>query len=194
MKAYVDRKLFVHNLGHAVAAYVGYLKGPQMIYIWEAVARDDVRTAVFCAMGESAKALEWEYPGEFTPSDLGEHIADLVRRFGNKALGDTIYRVGRDLPRKLSPEDRLIGALRLDMKHDIEAPATMLGVAAAMLFRATDEEGNMYPADAEFVEKRLPRGPRVILSDLCQLNPRDARDLQMTDRVVAVYDELNKDN
>jgi len=33
IKAWVDRKLFIHNLGHATAAYLGFNKHPQATYI-----------------------------------------------------------------------------------------------------------------------------------------------------------------
>ena len=107
MRAYVDRKSFIHNLGHAVTAYLGYVRDPKLVYLWEAVARPDVQAVARAAMWESARALIREYPEEFTEANQDAHIEDLLRRFANRALGDTIFRVGRDLPRKLSPEDRL---------------------------------------------------------------------------------------
>ena len=30
MKAYVDRKSFIHNFGHALCAYLGYLEDPEL--------------------------------------------------------------------------------------------------------------------------------------------------------------------
>lgn len=191
MAAYVDRKLFIHNLGHAVAAYVGFLADPSMNFIWEAVERSEVRAAAEGAMSESAQALLREYPEEFTEQSLREHIEDLLRRFGNKSLGDTIHRVGRDIPRKLAPDDRLIGALRLDLKHDVDAPNTVRGIAAALLFRAGDEAGHLFPADAEFLEKWLPRGCRRILTELCRLNADDSRQLAAIGQIVAEFDGIN---
>jgi mannitol-1-phosphate 5-dehydrogenase len=171
MRAYVDRKSFIHNLGHAITAYVGYVRDPRMVYLWEAVERPDVREVAEGAMWESARALIREYPEEFTEANQREHIEDLLRRFANRALGDTIFRVGRDLPRKLSPEDRLVGALRLGLRHGLSAPNTLLGIAAALHFRAVDEEGRLHPADAQFVEEWIPQGPEKILTGVCALNP-----------------------
>jgi len=79
--------------------------------------------------------------------------------------------VGRDIPRKLSPEDRLIGALRISLKHGLEAPFTCLGIGAAMLFRATDEKGELFEKDREFAEKVYPRGVDHVLGHICQLRP-----------------------
>jgi len=38
MKAWVDRKLFIHNLGHAVISYLGHLYDRKFIYLYEALA------------------------------------------------------------------------------------------------------------------------------------------------------------
>jgi len=168
--AYVDWKLFVHNMGHAVTAYLGYITDPNMKYIWEAISNPHILKAVKRAMWESGEALIREYSSEFNRDDMKEYIDDLIRRFNNKALGDTIYRVGRDLPRKLSRNDRLIGAILLDAKHSISFTYTSLGVAAAFLFRGRDEDGKLYPADEIFVREIYPKGINYILSEVCGLD------------------------
>ncbi|HEY3417976.1 MAG TPA: mannitol-1-phosphate 5-dehydrogenase [Armatimonadota bacterium] len=167
--AYVDRKLFIHNLGHAAVSYLGYLEDSALTYLWEAMERPPVRDGARAAMQESARALLAAYPGEFTPAALQEHIDDLLRRFTNQALGDTIFRVGRDLPRKLSREDRVIGAMLFDRAHGIDFSATARIAAAALEFRGTDEHGRLAPTDAAFVDTHTPRGIAHILSDVCGL-------------------------
>jgi len=137
--AYVDRKLFIHNLGHAITAYLGYLTDPDNIYICKAISHEVVREIVEAAMWESGRALIREYPFEFDEGNQKEHIDDLIRRFGNAHLGDTIYRVGRDVPRKLGFNGRLVGAARLDLKHVIMPRYTALGIAAAFFFRAVEK-------------------------------------------------------
>ncbi|MDH7568838.1 MAG: mannitol-1-phosphate 5-dehydrogenase, partial [Armatimonadota bacterium] len=191
MRAYVDRKSFIHNLGHAVAAYVGYARDPKIVYLWEAVARPDVLEVARGAMWESARALIREYPEEFTEENQRAHIEDLLRRFANKALGDTLYRVGRDLPRKLSPEDRLIGALRLDLRHGISAPNTLLGIAAALHFRAVDDEGRLYSADAAFIAEWIPKGPEAILTGVCGLNPAVPAEAACIREITEAYRHLS---
>lgn len=168
--AYMDRKLFIHNMGHAVTAYLGYITDPNMKYIWEAISNPYIYGAVKKAMWESAEALIREYLEEFSKESMREYIDDLLRRFNNKALGDTIYRVGRDLPRKLSRNDRLIGAILLDAKHSIPFNYTSLGVAAAFLFRGRDESGKLYPADEYFAREIYPRGVDFILKEVCGLD------------------------
>ncbi|MCL5019241.1 MAG: mannitol-1-phosphate 5-dehydrogenase [Patescibacteria group bacterium] len=171
MKAYVDRKLFIHNLGHSMTAYLGYITNRGYYYIWEAIADRDVQDAVRSAMYESGNALIAEYPNEFTPANQQEHIEDLISRFGNAALGDTIYRVGRDLQRKLAPEDRLIGALRLEQKYNLPFSHALLGIATALLFRKEDETGKLFPRDDEFIKTVYPSGIPSVLQKISGFNP-----------------------
>ena len=190
MKAYVDRKAFIHNLGHAVTAYLGYLVHPEATFIWEVIEEKRIYQAAWSAMEESAQALIAEYPQEFNQENQKEHIEDLLRRFGNRALGDTIFRVGRDLPRKLSPDDRLIGALRLDAKHSISAPHTTLGTAAAMLFRAKGPDGQLSPEDQRFCQEVYPQGIDYLLETVCGLNPQSPQDRPLTDAIKKAHQFL----
>jgi len=170
MAAYVDRKAFIHNCGHAACAYLGHLADPGAVYIWEAVEKAEVQEAARRAMWESGRALIGCYPQEFDEANQHEHIEDLLSRFSNRALGDTIYRVGRDLPRKLSRGDRMVGALLMDAQEGVSAPATTVAAAAGFLFRATDEHGEMFSADARLAQEFAERGLDWALSEVCGLD------------------------
>jgi mannitol-1-phosphate 5-dehydrogenase len=124
-------------------------------------------------MWESASALIRRYPDEFDEANQRDHVEDLLSRFGNRALGDTVYRVGRDLPRKLSRDDRLVGALLLDAEEEIPAPAATLATAAGFLFRGADERKAMFPADEEFSNELERRGEKWALSEVCGLRGDD---------------------
>jgi len=172
MAAYVDLKIFVHNMGHAATAYLGYITDNDMKFIWEAIGNNHIRKAAQGAMWEAGRALIRKYPREFNEGNVKGHIDDLIRRFGNKALGDTIYRVGRDVPRKLSGNDRLVGALLLEKKHSVPSTLTTLAIGAATLFRARDDDGNLYPADKVFSEEIYPQGIDYVLERVCGLDPQ----------------------
>jgi mannitol-1-phosphate 5-dehydrogenase len=118
-----------------------------------------------------------EYPYEFDEDNQKEHIEDLIRRFRNVHLGDTIYRVGRDLPRKLGFDERLIGAARLDIKHQILPRYTALGIAAAFFFRAVDENGQLFANDKQFVENLQAHGMDHILQNVCGLDTSNHEEL-----------------
>jgi mannitol-1-phosphate 5-dehydrogenase len=178
MKAYVDRKLFIHNLGHAASAYFGYLAAPDMPLICEVLEIPEVRTRARAAMMQSADALCVEYPAEFDRPKLEDHVDDLLRRFSNRALGDSVYRVGRDLYRKLAREDRLVGALLLAARHGLPTEAIAPVVVAATQFRARDENGAFFPNDERFINEEVSLGLEAILTRVCGLSyahPVDAR-------------------
>ena len=127
---YIRRKLYVHNMGHAVAAYLGALRGDE--YIWQAMECDTIRRLVGDAMAESARALSAAY--NVPPAEVQAFADDLTIRFGNRALGDTVARVGRDLDRKLSAQDRMAGAIGLCREQGMPYCAIVAGLAAALCF------------------------------------------------------------
>ncbi|MBR3751020.1 MAG: mannitol dehydrogenase [Clostridia bacterium] len=125
---YIKRKLYIHNMGHAVCAYLGDLLHYE--YIWQAIDVVEVRNIVQNAMTESALALCRKYNMEFDGVVL--HITDLLQRFTNAALNDTCNRVGQDPARKLSPDDRLIGSISLAFSQGIVPAYIAVGAAAGI--------------------------------------------------------------
>ena len=143
---YVKRKLFIHNLGHATAAYLGLLKG--YTYIAEAMEDADILYMTASAMRESAAALNCENPGDKV--NLSRSIDSLLYRFSNKALGDTCARVAADPARKLGNNDRIIGALLNCESYRL--PATYIAAvaaAAALILEKTHSEKGDIPNLAE---------------------------------------------
>ncbi len=151
IKAWVDRKAFLHNLGHATAAYYGYSLHPEAVYMYEILDDPTVFRFTRRVMVQSAEILRKAYPGEFTASDLEEHIDDLISRFRNKALQDTIFRVGQDLPRKLGPDDRFMGSIHLATRFMMPYDLIIKAMTYGLFFRATDEEKNPFPPDSSFL-------------------------------------------
>jgi mannitol-1-phosphate 5-dehydrogenase len=153
--AYIDRKIFIHNLGHAATAYLGARAlardgAAPGTTIPQVLALPGVAAKVRRAMGESARALLAEYPGVFSGEELALYIEDLLSRFRNAALGDTVHRVGRDLGRKLAREDRLTGAMLLCAGHALPFDAIAEAYRAALDFAAPGEDGAPFPADLRF--------------------------------------------
>jgi mannitol-1-phosphate 5-dehydrogenase len=169
IKAWVDRKLFIHNLGHATAAYLGFRKYPEAIFIYEVLDDPEIFESTRNTMLQSADILMALYPGEFTNGQLEAHVDDLLHRFRNKALGDTIFRVGCDLYRKLSPEDRMVApinaAITLSKPYDLIVKALI----SAFSFRAKDEKGNYLPSDEAFF-REAEFGINNIIKNVCNLN------------------------
>jgi mannitol-1-phosphate 5-dehydrogenase len=174
MKAWVDRKLFIHNLGHSAAAYIGYLNNPEFVFMYEALALPAVFNASLAAMTQSADILIKKYPDEFSREDLTDHIDDLLMRFRNKALGDTIFRVGCDLMRKLGPEDRLAGAIKTAMIFDLPYDKILHALVCGCHFRAKNEDGFMLKEDTEFV-KNYGTDLSAILTNVCGFDENQDR-------------------
>lgn len=162
--AYEEQKLFTHNTGHAICAYLGYQKGYK--YIWESIQDDVIRKIVEKALTETSRALIKKH--HFKPEEQQSLVKDLLHRFANKALGDTVVRVGRDPIRKLGPNDRLVGAARLTREYGITPVNICRGIAAAIFFD--------YPEDEEATKLtriREKEGIEGILKNICQIDPRD---------------------
>jgi mannitol-1-phosphate 5-dehydrogenase len=152
IKAWVDRKAFIHNLGHATAAYYGHYLHPGMIYMYEILGDKKVVDFTRDVMMQSAEILTAEYSDDLTLKDLEDHIDDLLYRFRNKALQDTIFRVGHDLTRKLSADDRFMGVIRLAISNGKACDLIVNAMSYGFIFNAKDEEGNIYPQDEELVK------------------------------------------
>ncbi len=175
IKAWVDRKLFIHNLGHATAAYLGFQKNPDMDFIYEVLSDDEIYKKTRQTMLQSADILICLYPGEFTRLQIENHIDDLLERFKNKALGDSVYRVGCDLFRKLSPEDRLVMPINAAIKLNKPFNLIFKALVAGISFRATDENGKYFPADEKFF-KEAEKGVEYILENICKLQRKHISD------------------
>jgi mannitol-1-phosphate 5-dehydrogenase len=167
MKAWVDRKSFIHNFGHAAVAYTGYLYNPGFKYLYEALAVKSIKDFTRLSMIEASEILMKKYPGEFTVEHLTDHIDDLIQRFENKALGDTIFRVGCDLKRKLSSNDRIAGLLIEGLELRMPVDNILFTLICGFCFKATDEKGVMLSSDIEFHNDLSQKGPEYMLKNLC---------------------------
>ena len=133
---YIKRKLYVHNMGHAICAYLGGYNGRK--YIWQSIDDPEILHIVQNAMLDSATALAKKY--NMALEGILPHITDLLGRFRNQALKDTCRRVGSDPARKLGADDRLVGSSLLCLEQGIFPIYHALGAAGA-IYRYMDEMG-----------------------------------------------------
>ena len=174
---FTERKLYIHNAGHAVLAYLGYLAGYE--YGYDALADDEIYFQVRGAMEESALTLHRKYHPP--KGALLTNIDDLLHRFENKVLGDTILRLGRDPIRKLGRTDRLVGAALNALAEGVLPVNLVAGIAAALKFR--------HPEDAlahELQTKLHGYGIARTLGEVCELQPGEP----LFDLVVERYQEM----
>jgi len=191
IKAWVDRKAFIHNLGHAAAAYFGYYLLPDCRYMHEVLADKRVIKFTRQVMEEAGELLRAVYPDEFTDEGLTDHILDLLSRFQNRNLGDTIFRVGSDLQRKLGPDDRFMATIRLAMKKKVAYGMILESMAMGFLFKAKDENEQMFPGDVEF-HKRFSENPDQVFMQICGLQA--ASDHMLISQLKKQIEKLSHNN
>lgn len=170
IRAWVDRKAFIHNLGHASAAYFGYFRNPNAIYMSDILEDTKVLEFTRNVMLQSANILAKAYPDDFTAEDLGNHTDDLIRRMANKALRDTVFRVGHDLTRKLSADDRFLGAINLATELSQPFDLILEAMSYGFFFRAKNGDGLHYPADISLLDRLELDFKNTLVNDL-RLSP-----------------------
>lgn len=143
LAAWMQRKLYIFSAGHATCAYLGYLKGYH--YIHTAICDPEIRAAVLAAMREGQQGIAALYGQQFAGGE--SDLQEILRRFENATLEDTVTRVGRDPLRKLAATDRLVGAAKLAQKAGVRPAGLGLAAAAACCFDQHD------PAAAKLQQK-----------------------------------------
>lgn len=131
LMAFIERKLFTLNTGHAITAYLGVEKGYRTIK--ESIEDKNIREIVLGAMKESGEVLIKRYG--FDREKHYSYINKILGRFENPYLVDEVVRVGREPLRKLSFNDRLIKPLRGTLEYETKNENLILGIAAAFNYR-----------------------------------------------------------
>ncbi len=128
--AYVERKLFTLNTGHAALAYLGKLRGYETI--GESIADEAVRDIVRKVMQQSGEALVKKFG--FDHGKHFEYIESILVRFHNPYLKDDCNRVGRDPLRKLAANDRLILPMMTARGYGLPYDKLLLAIGACLHF------------------------------------------------------------
>lgn len=173
IKAWVDRKLFIHNLGHATTAYIGNFLYPDRIYIYEVLKDIRVEKETRRAMLEAGNVLRDVHPGEFTRDQIQDHINNLISRFKNEALGDTVFRVGCDLNRKLSNSDRLVAPMTEAFNRKLPYRQILKVYICALFFSAKDENNKFFPGDEQIINLYNSRGIEYILNNISKISSNE---------------------
>lgn len=154
------RKIYTLNMGHAILGYLGYLKG--YTNVSQAIKDEWIRGILLGAFNEVKELLiELGLESKY----IDRYLEILLERFANENLNDTVYRVGRDPIRKLSPEDRLVGPASECEKNGLPYENLTIGIAGALLFN--------YPEDKSALElqNRIKRdGVDVVLNEICKIS------------------------
>lgn len=184
LKAYADRKLFLQYLGHSVLAYQSFTRAPDLSFTWQALEKPDILKVTKSTMLQSASILQEMHSGEFTMPQLEDHIAQLLTRFANRSLGDTIFHAGCNLTEKLGRGDRLMApiekAIALGKDYELILEAWIRGC----YFNAKDENGRNCPENRKFKHK-YNEDPLKILREHCTFDPQQDQALfRATEKLV----------
>ncbi|OOF52668.1 mannitol-1-phosphate 5-dehydrogenase [Rodentibacter trehalosifermentans] len=177
LMAFVERKLFTLNTGHATTAYLGKLKG--YAFVKESIEDAAIKADVKATMQESGAVLIKRYG--FDPQAHAAYIEKILKRFANPYLVDEVDRVGREPLRKLSFNDRLIKPLRGTLEYQLENNHLVNAIAAALSYRNAKD-----PQALELAQSLAEKGVRETLRHYSELS-----DEALIERIAQAYKTLS---
>lgn len=136
LEAYIERKLFTLNTGHASTAYLGSIKGYNTID--QSINDTEIEEQVRKIMQESGEALIAKFG--FNKEDHFAYIEKIIKRFKNPYLQDDVKRVGREPIRKLSVNERFVKPINTALEYNLPIDNLLVGLAAALNFRNEEDK------------------------------------------------------
>ncbi|KQU24217.1 mannitol-1-phosphate 5-dehydrogenase [Bacillus sp. Leaf13] len=177
---FIERKLFTVNTGHAVIAYLGYLKDNKLT-IDQSLEDEGIVKQVKKTLDETGAYLIKEY--QLNPDEHQQYINKIINRFKNSYLNDSVNRVGRSPLRKLGPNDRLVRPAVEAKKAGLSYTHLAKAIAAALLFNYNEDEEALR-LQAMVKENGVPS----VLKEVSGLDENS----EITKEVVSHYNELKK--
>lgn len=175
--AYIERKLFTLNTGHAITAYLGQLKGYKTID--ESIADPEIYATVRAAMQQSGEGLIRKFG--FDHDAHFAYIEKIIKRFKNPYLKDDVTRVGREPLRKLSANDRLVLPMMTALGYGLPVDKLIVGIAAALHFNN--------PEDPQSVEMQQDIASLGLGAAICKFSGIDA-DNPIVAQIIEEYNKL----
>ena len=162
--AYIERKLFTLNTGHAITAYLGRMKG--LATIDESIADPAIFAIVKEAMQQSGQALVEKFG--FDRDAHFKYIDKIIGRFKNPYLKDDVARVGREPLRKLSSTDRLGKPMMTAREYGLPCDKLLLGIGAALHYNNSED-----PQSVKMQELIAAKGLRQAVSEITSIPATD---------------------
>ena len=134
--AYIERKLFTVNTGHASIAYLAYQKGYSDMS--KAMQDADIVAAARAVWAETSELLIDKYG--FDPAVHQKYVETTETRFKNPNLSDEVTRVARGPKRKLSAADRLVSPATQLLERGKTPIALSKVIAAALKFDYAEDK------------------------------------------------------
>jgi len=148
LPALLERKLYMHNTGHAVCGYLDWLKGYRMMC--EAILDPWIQPIVRGAMSESGEALRRKHG--FSQESIERYGEDFIPRVAGKLILDPVSRVIRSPLRKIGRNERLIGPACMALDYGLKPLNLALGIAALLRYCSPEDP------EAEQLQQTLRQG------------------------------------
>lgn len=178
LEAYIERKLFTLNTGHASTAYLGSLKGYNTID--QSINDTEIEEQVRKIMQESGEALIAKFG--FNKEDHFAYIEKIIKRFKNPYLQDDVKRVGREPIRKLSVNERFVKPINTALEYNLPIDNLLIGLAAALNFRNEEDKQAVEMQDDIKnlgIEKTIEKVTEI-------------KDEKIIEKIKDIYGKLNK--
>lgn len=107
LQPYIEKKLYLVNLGHATLAYLGFIAN--QVTIFDTLSNPTFKQFTRLVMQSSSQYLTMHY--SFKKEYLSEYIDNTLIRFANPHIKDNVLRVAQSPIRKLKKNERLVGPL-----------------------------------------------------------------------------------
>ena len=169
LPARLERKLYMHNTGHAVCGYLAHIKGYTLMC--NAIVDPWIADITRQAMIESGNALIRRHG--FDAAEIDAYREGLFPRVGSPLIKDPVERVIRSPLRKLGRHERLVGPACLCVEYGMSPEYLGIGMAALLDYHAPDDP------ESERLQKALrQRGLAFVLSDLIGLEESCCRPVE----------------
>lgn len=162
--AYIYRKLFTLNTAHCTTAYLGALKGYE--YIHEAVMDADIRQIIEGVMAECSRMVVELY--HLSADEQSAYCQQILSRFANSRLGDTVSRVARDPMRKLSPQLYFSRPIALMLQLGYRVHYLAMAAAAALKYRSDNDSQSLQIG--QMIDEI---GVEGCVEKICEISDRD---------------------
>lgn len=171
------KKMYSFNTAYAI---LGFLSCAQH-YVWatEALQNPEIVLSLRQALSEADVGLIGEYG--FSQDELSQWNERILSVIDSPLLGETVSRLCADTPRKVGPQDRLVGAAALCLKHGGNPEVLCRALACAYRYTVADDlRTRMFRRfiESEGIESALERYSRLALRN------------ELHQRVRAIYEKL----
>ncbi|MEG0034665.1 MAG: mannitol dehydrogenase [Bacilli bacterium] len=171
----LKQKIYTNNTSVATVAYLGKLKG--LTYVADSANDCEIEPILDGVYEEINRALV-EGMGIDKESQL-TFSKNAKAKYTDRAIIDLVDRIARDPIRKLGPEDRFIGPMKIALKANVKPKSIALGCAAAIYYDNPEDEASM-----ELKKMRNEQGVDFILENISKLEPNDPVTIYIKDAIV----------